>query len=98
MTNNKTGIMRIKLMDHQGSIQRLLVTNHKEKTLESDAASDDSSLIRHSGENDALKSQPYPISNGASETTVSSPASLRNPAKELCGLQAKLQEAKTQVD
>ena len=100
----KTGIINMRLVDHHGRLKSLLVTHIKGKAHKSGVASDASSVIMEDRGDDATEPPPESISDGTSDTTLSSTASStaegksKNLANKLYGLQAKLQEAKTQVD
>ncbi len=104
LMKNRTGIIHMRLVDHQRRFQSLLVAHHKEEGLESSEASDVWSVIEDDRGDDATKPLTTSKSFGASGTPMSSTASStaegksRNLANQLCGLQAKLHEAKTQVD
>lgn len=107
MKKTTTGIIYMSLVDPHEIFKRILVTYHKEETCELDNASDISSIIRYDRGNNSTETLISSISDGRtsdSHTTVTSIAKTaaegksRNLADKLCGLRAKLQEAKAQVD
>ena len=101
---NKTGIIHLRLADHQGKFKRLLVTYHVKRALGSEPASDISVDINDGRGGHAGEPPTEPLSDAKSDTTVSSTASTTAEGKssdlanKLCGLRAELQEAKTHVD
>ncbi|KAF6228446.1 hypothetical protein HO133_008176 [Letharia lupina] len=93
---DKTRIMHMRLVDHQGQFKYLLVTHYNEKILEPDVASDSSSAIRRDKGNDATEPPTSFISDvGASDsdTTISS-----TPSSSAESRSRNLAKAKARVD
>ena len=104
LMKNRTGIIHMRLVDHQRRFQSLLVVHHQEEALKPSEASDVSSVMEDDRGDDATKPLTTSMLFGASGTPMLSTASptaegkSRNLANELRGLRAKLHEAKIQVD
>ena len=100
MNKNRTGVIVIRLLDREGRFRRLLVNQHEEDS-ESDADSDQSFVNKHDRGDDATESPTSSVSDeGSVSSTAVSTAEGKSQylASKLCGLRAKLQEAKAQVD